>query len=128
MVEFDSNFKCNISLCGIDKDIPVSSLSTGQLKTVDMVIILGVLGTVIGSNGINILFLDELFSNLDAGLRNEMCSVLRESLQPDSTIFIISHTDLEDKYFDGNIHMKLEVRGEYEKHSIAHITKFESFG
>jgi DNA repair exonuclease SbcCD ATPase subunit len=125
VVQFDSNFKCNISLCGIEKDIPVSSLSTGQLKTVDMVIILGVLGTVIGSNGINILFLDELFSNLDAGLRNEMCSVLRESLQPDSTIFIISHTDLEDKYFDGDIHMKLEVRGEYEKHSMCSINKIK---
>lgn len=125
VVQFDENFKCNISLCGIEKDIPVSSLSTGQLKTVDMVIILGVLGTVIGSNGINILFLDELFSNLDAGLRNEMCSVLRESLQPDSTIFIISHTDLEDKYFDGDIHMKLEVRGEYEKHSMCSINKIK---
>jgi ABC-type multidrug transport system ATPase subunit len=109
----------------MDKDIPVSSLSTGQLKTVDMVIILGVLGTVIGSNGINILFLDELFSNLDAGLRNEMCCVLRESLKPDSTIFIISHTDLEDKYFDGNIYMKLEVKDQYEKHSRASIEKIE---
>lgn len=125
IVEFDNNFKCSISLCGMDKDIPVSSLSTGQLKTVDMVIILGVLGTVIGSNGINILFLDELFSNLDAGLRNEMCCVLRESLKPDSTIFIISHTDLEDKYFDGNIYMKLEVKDQYEKHSRASIEKIE---
>lgn len=125
IVEFDSNFKCSISLCGIDKDIPISSLSTGQLKTVDMVIILGVLGTVIGSNGINILFLDELFSNLDAGLRNEMCCVLKEYLKPDSTIFIISHTDLEDKYFDGNIYMKLEVKDQYEKHSRVVIEKFE---
>lgn len=125
IVQFDSNFKCNISLCGIDQVIPVSSLSTGQLKTVDMVIILGVLGTVIGSNGINILFLDELFSNLDAGLRNEMCQLLRESLKPDSTIFIISHTDLEDKYFDGNIHMKLELKDQYEKHSTYTIKKFE---
>lgn len=125
IVEFDNNFKCSISLCGMDKDIPVSSLSTGQLKTVDMVIILGVLGTVIGSNGINILFLDELFSNLDAGLRNEMCCVLRESLKPDSTIFIISHTDLEDKYFDGNIYMKLEVKDQYEKHSKASIEKIQ---
>ena len=125
IVEFDSNFKCSISLCGIDKDIPISSLSTGQFKTVDMVIILGVLGTVIGSNGINILFLDELFSNLDAGLRNEMCCVLKEYLKPDSTIFIISHTDLENKYFDGNIYMKLEVKDQYEKHSRVVIEKFE---
>lgn len=125
IVEFDSNFKCSISLCGVDKDIPISSLSTGQLKTVDMVIILGVLGTVIGSNGINILFLDELFSNLDAGLRNEMCCVLKEYLKPDSTIFIISHTDLENKYFDGNIYMKLEVKDQYEKHSRVVIEKIE---
>ena len=122
-VSFDSNFKCYISLSGVEKDIPISSLSTGQLKTVDMVTILGVLGTVIGSNGVNILFLDELFSNLDANLRNEMCSVLRESLKEDSSIFIISHTDLEDKYFDGEIHMRLEVKGQYEKHSNINIKK-----
>lgn len=125
IVQFDSNFKCNISHCGMDQTISISSLSTGQLKTVDMVIILGVLGTVIGSNGINILFLDELFSNLDASLRNEMCQLLRETLKPDSTIFIISHTDLEDKYFDGDIYMKLELKDQYEKHSICKIQKFE---
>jgi ABC-type multidrug transport system ATPase subunit len=89
-----------------------------------MVIILGVLGTVIGTNGLNILFLDELFSNLDAGLRNEMCTLLKETTGEDTTIFIISHTDLEDKYFDGNIHMKLAMKGEYEKHSIASIEKY----
>lgn len=125
IIEFDSNFKCNISVCGIDKEISTNSLSTGQLKTVDMVIILGVLGTVIGSNGINILFLDELFSNLDNNLCNEMCGVLKESLKPNSTIFIISHTSLEDRYFDGNVHMKLEVKDQYEKHSIANIEKFK---
>lgn len=125
VVQFNSNFKCVINLCGIDKEIPVSSLSTGQLKTVDMVIILGVLGTIIGSNGINILFLDELFSNLDAGLRNEMCQVLKENVKEDMTIFIISHTDLEDKYFDGNIYMKLEIKDQYEKHSKYKIEKFE---
>lgn len=126
IIEFDSNFKCNIGLCGLANEVPVSSLSTGQLKTVDMVIILGVLGTVIGSNGINILFLDELFSNLDTNLRNEMCSLLRETISPNTTIFIISHTELEDRYFDGNIHMRLELKGQYEKHSICKIEKFEN--
>lgn len=125
IVQFDPSFKCTINLCGLDKEIPVSSLSTGQLKTVDMVIILGVLGTVIGSNGINILFLDELFSNLDASLRNEMCQVLRENVKDDMTIFIISHTDLENKYFDGNIHMKIEIQDGYEKHTKYKIEKIE---
>ena len=123
IVQFDQNFKCKITLCGPDKEIALSSLSTGQLKTVDMVIILGVLGTVIGTNGLNILFLDELFSNLDAGLRNEMCEVLKESMDKDTTIFIISHTDLENKHFDGDIHMKLVLKDQYEKHSVATIEK-----
>lgn len=121
LVQFDSNFKCNINICGFDKEISISSLSTGQLKTVDMIIILGVLGTIIGSNGINIIFLDELFSNLDAKLRNEMCTVLKENTSQDNTMFIISHTELEDRYFDGDIHMKLEQKNQFEKHSIAEI-------
>lgn len=121
LVHFDSNFKCNINICGFDKEIQISSLSTGQLKTVDMIIILGVLGTIIGSNGINIIFLDELFSNLDAKLRNDMCMVLKECLEPDNTMFIISHTELEDRYFDGDIHMKLELKNQFEKHSKAEV-------
>lgn len=124
IIQFDSNFKCNISHYGMDREISISSLSTGQLKTVDMVIILGVLGTIIGSNGINILFLDELFSNLDNNLRGEMCAVLKESVDPNNTVFIISHTELEDKYFDGELHMKLEVSEQYEKHSKIFVKNF----
>jgi ABC-type multidrug transport system ATPase subunit len=91
-----------------------------------MIIILGVLGTIIGSNGINIIFLDELFSNLDVKLRNEMCTMLRENISPDNTMFIISHTELEDRYFDGNIHMKLELKNQYEKHSNVEITNYNN--
>ena len=126
LVQFDSNFKCNISICGLDKEIQMSSLSTGQLKTVDMIIILGILGTIIGSNGINIIFLDELFSNLDAKLRNEMCLILKECNDSNNTMFIISHTELEDRYFDGNIHMKLELKNKFEKHSKIEITNFNN--
>lgn len=124
-VEFDSSFKCNISLCGMDKNIPISSLSTGQLKTVDMVTILGVLGTIIGSNGLNILFLDELFSNLDYDRRNEMCGVLRETLKGDQSIFIISHMDVDDQYFDGVISLSLENRDGFEKHTCCKIQKIK---
>lgn len=126
LVQFDSNFKCNISIFGFDKEISISSLSTGQLKTVDMIIILGVLGTIIGSNGINIIFLDELFSNLDAKLRNEMCLMLKENCSPNDSMFIISHTELEDKYFNGEIHMKLEQKNQFEKHSKAEIKYYNN--
>ena len=90
-----------------------------------MVIILGVLGTMLGTQHCNIIFLDELFSNLDANLRNDMCKVLKGFIAPDETIFIISHTELDDTFFDGDIHMRLELKNQYEKHSNALIKKFD---
>ena len=69
------------------------------------------------------MFLDELFSNLDANLRNEMCMVLKEATPKDNTMFIISHQDLDEQYFDGYIHMKLETFGQFEKRSKAIMKK-----
>lgn len=122
VIEFDSSFKCSIRLCGMDQEIALSSLSTGQLKTVDMVIILGVLGTILGGESCNVMFLDELFSNLHSDLRNEMCGVLKDFISEDQTLFIISHYDLDDRYFDGTIKMKLERHNQYEQHSIINIS------
>lgn len=117
IVSFDNNFKCTVSLCGYNEIIPISALSTGQLKTVDMMIILGVLGTVIGSSAANVIFLDELFSNLDGGLRNDMCSVLHNFISSDDTMFVISHQDLDERYFNGTIKLHLDCKGQFEKHS-----------
>ena len=117
IVSFDNSFKCSVSLCGYNENIPISSLSTGQLKTVDMMIILGVLGTIIGSNSANVIFLDELFSNLDGGLRNDMCSVLHNFISPNDTMFVISHQDLDERYFNGTIKLHIDHKGQFEKHS-----------
>lgn len=122
IISFDSSFKCGIKLAGIDQEIALSSLSTGQLKTVDMIIILGVLGTILGGESCNVMFLDELFSNLHSDLRNEMCGVLKDFISEDQTLFIISHYDLDDRYFDGSIKMRLERKNQYEQHSIINIT------
>lgn len=122
IISFDSSFKCGIKLAGIDQEIALSSLSTGQLKTVDMIIILGVLGTILGGESCNVMFLDELFSNLHSDLRNEMCGVLKDFISEDQTLFIISHYDLDDRYFDGSIKMRLERKNQYEQHSIISIS------
>ena len=122
IISFDSSFKCGIKLAGIDQEIALSSLSTGQLKTVDMIIILGVLGTILGGESCNVMFLDELFSNLHSDLRNEMCSVLKDFISEDQTLFIISHYDLDDRYFDGSIKMRMERKNQYEQHSIINIS------
>ena len=125
IVKFDNSFKCSISLCGYNNDIPISSLSTGQLKTVDMMIILGVLGTVIGASSTNVIFLDELFSNLDGNLRNDMCSVLRSFISENDTMFVISHQDLDERYFDGTIKLHIDHKGQFEKHSTVSINRNE---
>ena len=126
IVSFDNSFKCTVSLCGYNDNIPISSLSTGQLKTVDMMIILGVLGTIIGSNSANVIFLDELFSNLDGGLRNDMCSVLHNFISPNDTMFVISHQDLDERYFNGTLKLHIDHKGQYEKHSTVTLTVNES--
>jgi DNA repair exonuclease SbcCD ATPase subunit len=123
IVSFDNSFKCSVSLCGYGSDIPLSALSTGQLKTVDMMIILGVLGTVIGSAATNVIFLDELFSNLDGGLRNDMCSVLHNFISTNDTMFVISHQDLDERYFNGTMKLHIDHHGQYEKHSSVTFTK-----
>ena len=121
IVSFDNSFKCSVSLCGYNDNIPLSSLSTGQLKTVDMMIILGVLGTVIGASSTNVIFLDELFSNLDGGLRNDMCSVLHNFISENDTMFVISHQDLNEQYFTGTMKLHIDNKGQFEKHSTVTI-------
>lgn len=122
IITFDENFKCSINICGYKDTIPLSSLSTGQLKTVDMIIILGVLGAIIGSSSINIMFLDELFSNLDESLRNDMCRVLKDSIKSNNTLFIVSHQDIDEQFFNGFIDMSLENMEGFKKRSCVNIT------
>ena len=88
-----------------------------------MIIILGVLKSIINNSNLNIMFLDELFSNLDNDLRNKMCNILKNSLLPNNTLFIISHQDLDDKYFDGNINIWLENFDNFKKKSKFDISK-----
>ena len=104
--EFDSMFKCSIRSAALDS-IPTASLSTGQLKMVDMVIILAVISTVISKIQSNIIFLDELFSNLDPRTRSELIGVLRANLPQTTTCLIVSHQDMDSGMFDGHIKTKL---------------------
>lgn len=114
-VEFDNQFKCQIKLFGVDKNISITSLSTGQLKTVDMCIILGVLKVIFSKINFNILFLDELFSNFDPALHTVACNILKNELHDNQTIFIISHQEISDDLFDGSIRAKLNFASGHEQ-------------
>lgn len=104
--EYDSMFKCSIRSNNSEL-IPISSLSTGQLKMVDMVIILAVIGSLVSKVSSNVIFLDELFGNLDPATRSELIGVLRATIPAGSTVMIVSHQTMDDGLFDGRLKMKL---------------------
>lgn len=103
---FDIGFNCTVRRDNIQ--IPISSLSTGQLKLVDMVIILAVLNSIMSRVNTNVIFLDELFSNLDSITRTELIGVLRYILPKNSSILIVSHQDVDNDLFDGQLRMELK--------------------
>ena len=102
-VKYDQEFKAHISVDSYDKDIKYNGLSTGQKKTLDIAIIFGILHNIIANVDVNVLFLDELFSNLDSDLRNTMLSLLKDTLGKDKSIFIINHAEMQDDYFSHKI-------------------------
>jgi ABC-type polar amino acid transport system ATPase subunit len=58
---------------------------------------------------------------LDPELRNEVCQVLKKNIKPDSTMFIISHLTMDDKYFDGELVLSLNQANQYEKHTVVEM-------
>ena len=106
-IEFDQEFKSHIYVDNYYKEISYSNLSTGQKKTLDMVIIFGVLQNIISNVNFNVFFLDELFSNLDSDSRNTMLNLLKDTLSKDRSIFVINHAEMGDDYFNHKIRVKL---------------------
>lgn len=107
-VEYDQEFKAHIYVDGWDKEISYNNLSTGQKKTLDLAIIFGILQNIVSTVDMNIIFLDELFSNMDADTRNIMLSLLNETMSQDKSIFIVNHAEMQDDCFKHKIRVRLE--------------------
>lgn len=105
IISFDETFRCSICAFGMD-NIPANSLSVGQSKLLDTSIILGILKTLLGGVNFNIIFLDELLSNMHAGLRDVVCKMLRNNLN-NKLIYVITHADIDDSLFDGKLKVKM---------------------
>ncbi len=109
-IEYDQEFKAHIYVEGWDREISYNNLSTGQKKSLDLAIIFGILQNIIANVDLNILFLDELFSNMDINTRNIMLSLLNENLSNNKTIFVINHAEMQDDLFQHKIRVKLEKK------------------
>ena len=107
-IKYDQEFKPHIFVEGFEKEINYNNLSTGQRKTLDLAVIFGVLQNIIANVDFNILFLDELFSNMDIEARNTMLTLLKENLFDNKSIFVINHAEMQDDFFNHKIKVSLE--------------------
>lgn len=117
-IMFDQEFRCHIYIDTFDREISYNNLSTGQKKILDLAVIFGILQNIIANVDFNILFLDELFSNMDANSRDTMLELLKESTAGTRSCFIINHAEMNDDHFAHKIRVSLHsqlVHGDRRK-------------
>jgi DNA repair exonuclease SbcCD ATPase subunit len=112
IIQYDDNFKCMMKN-PYGELMPISSLSTGQKKVIDMIIILAFIKTFITQIDFNIYFLDELIGNIDTDLRDTMCGLLRDTLDSRDVMFLISHSPINQQYLDGVIKVTIHAGNSY---------------
>jgi len=102
---FDEEFKASIYHMGLK--VPTSTLSTGEMKKVDFIVLISILKLMkLKFSSINLLFLDELFSSVDPEGVNAILKILKKvSKDMGLSVFVINHAPMSHDIFD----WKLEV-------------------
>ncbi len=100
---FDDKFNCMLHHIG--EEISPKSLSTGEKKKVDFVIIMALIKMIKNRfPGLNILFLDEIFSSIDSDGVHHIIDILHKIIKEIGiNTFVINHTVLPSEYFDKRI-------------------------
>ena len=104
-IRFDDKFNCTLHHLGTE--ISPKTLSTGEKKKVDFVIIMALMKMIkVRFPSLNILFLDEIFSSIDSDGVYHIINILHNLIQDIGlNTFVINHTVLPSEYFD----KKLEI-------------------
>ena len=104
-IKFNEKFFCTLHHLGTE--ISPKTLSTGEKKKVDFVIIMALMKMIkVRFPSLNILFLDEIFSSVDSDGVYHIINILHSTIQDIGlNTFVINHTVLPSEYFD----KKLEI-------------------
>jgi DNA repair exonuclease SbcCD ATPase subunit len=104
-IRFNEKFYCSLHHLGTE--ISPKTLSTGEKKKVDFVIIMALMKMIkVRFPSLNILFLDEIFSSIDSDGVYHIINILHDTIQDIGlNTFVINHTVLPSEYFD----KKLEI-------------------
>lgn len=100
VVEFDDAFNGKITLNGYN--VKYSTLSAGEKKRIDFACVISIIKFLKLQLGeMNLLFLDELFSNIDITGVGDMIEMLRKYCEEmNLNIYLIHHAHLEGICFD----------------------------
>lgn len=104
-VVFNYNFEPEISQLGYDVSIP--QLSTGERKKIDFSVLIALIRLMkIKFPSMNIIFLDEIFSSLDADSIHHILKILSDTTKEIGlNIFVVNHAPLPEEIFDYKITM-----------------------
>lgn len=102
-IRFNEKFYCSLHHLG--SEISPKTLSTGEKKKVDFVIIMALMKMIkVRFPSLNILFLDEIFSSIDSDGVYHIINILHNTIQDIGlNTFVINHTVLPSEYFDKKI-------------------------
>lgn len=104
-VVFDEEFNATIYHMGME--IPPQTLSTGEMKKVDFVVLVAIMKLMkMKFSNINLLFLDELFSSVDSDGIYSILKILKKATKDlGLNVFVINHAPMPQEIFD----WKMEV-------------------
>lgn len=99
-ISFNEEFDARITHFGVE--VSHDTLSTGEMKKVDFAVLLAVIRMMkMKYPFVNMLFLDEIFSSIDADGQYHILKILRQIVKDyDLNIFVISHYPLSHTEFD----------------------------
>jgi len=104
-VELDNNFDAHISEW--NQEIDPDSLSTGEAKKINMIIMLAYIKMLRMKKDINILFLDEVFASIDVeGIDDILKLFKRFANERKINVIMVHHSELKEWFFDRIITIK----------------------
>ena len=105
-VVFDTGYDCTIWSLG--EEVPYSTLSTGEKKKVDIAVALAFLQIVKSRvPDINVLFIDEVLSNIDVESCNDMLRIFKRFADENGlSIYVVHHANLDSTYVDNVIEIE----------------------
>lgn len=102
-LEFDNNFNAHLEYLG--SEIPVSSLSTGETKKVDLAVLISMIKVIKRKYPqMNLICLDETVSSIDQESCLDIIKLLKDvSNELSLNMLIVSHVQLPVEYFSKRI-------------------------